>query len=215
MPTTVGHIDFERRPAVAPVDDVRVGGASLATVCVIPPPADARICRRADVRVNRWHPRLVLSDSDRRDLLEQVVSDVAHDGVEVEWLTSKGWSAHARLQGASGLVGYLLTSPEWQEARFTEPRRSTFLIADGSDREDVQKALERLARAVVAYISGNHNVEHKRGLLGTRTTLVLDTSDGLWRLGKRTTQPPTSARACLPIDVASGYRRGARLRLGT
>lgn len=143
--------------------------------------------------MNRWHPRFVLSDSDRRDLLEQVVSEVAHDGVEVEWLTSKDWSAHARLQGTSGLVGYLLTSPEWQEARFSEPHRSTFLITDSSDRDDVRKALARLARAVAAYISGHHNVEHKRGLLGTRTTLLLDTPDGLWRIGKRMTQPPPSA----------------------
>ncbi len=71
--------------------------------------------------MNHWHPRFVLSDSDRRDLLEQIVSEVALKGVEVEWLTSEGWSAHARLQGTTGLVGYLLTSPEWQEARFTEP----------------------------------------------------------------------------------------------
>ena len=143
--------------------------------------------------MNRWHPRFVLSDSDRRDLLDQVVSEVAPKGVEVEWLTSEGWSAHARLQGATGLVGYLLTSPEWQEARFTEPHRSTFLITDSRDRDDVQRALERLARAVTAYISGNHEVEHKRGRLGTRTTLVLDTPDGLWRIGKRTTEPPRFA----------------------
>ena len=136
---------------------------------------------------------VVLSDSDRRDLLEQVVSDVVPKEVEVEWLTSEAWSAHGPRQGATGLVGYLLTSPEWQEARFTEPHRSTFLITDSSDRDDIRKALERLARAVAAYISGNHEVEHKRRLLGIRTTLALHTPDGIWRIGKRATQPPRFA----------------------
>jgi hypothetical protein len=135
----------------------------------------------------------VLSEGDRRDLLEQAAAEVAGEGVEVEWLTSEGWSAHVRLQGATGLVGYLLTSPEWQEARFTEPHRSTFLITDSSEREDVRKALDRLARVVSTYISGCYEVEHKRGLFGTRTTLVMDTPDGLWRIGNRTTRPPRFA----------------------
>lgn len=46
-------------------------------------------------------------------------------------------------------------------------------ITDSSERDDIRKALQRLARAVAAYISGDHEVEHKRGLLGPRTTLVL------------------------------------------
>jgi hypothetical protein len=140
--------------------------------------------------VNHWHPRLVLSDSDRHDLLEQVVSEVAHEGVEVEWLTSEGWSAHARLRGASGRVGYLLTSPEWQEARFSEPHRSTFMLTDSNDRDDLWKALERRGSAVAAYIDGDYAVEHKRGLFGTRKILVVHTPDGSWRIGRRATQPP-------------------------
>jgi DivIVA domain-containing protein len=131
-----------------------------------------------------------LERQDLRDLLEQVISNVVGEQAHVEWLAPEGWSAHARLQSASGQVGYLLSSPEWQEARFEDPRCSTFLITDGDDEDDVRRALERLARAVTAYLSGHHQVENKRGLLGTRTTLVLHTEDGLWRIGKRTTQPP-------------------------
>jgi hypothetical protein len=131
-----------------------------------------------------------LSDSDRRGLLEQVVSEVAEEVVAIEWLASKGWSGHARLRSPSGRVGYLLTSPEWQEARFTEPHCSTFILTDNNDRDDLRRALERLARAVTAYMSGDYEVEHKRSLLGTRTTLVLHTPEGSWRIGKRASQSP-------------------------
>jgi hypothetical protein len=132
----------------------------------------------------------MLSDSDRRDLIQEVLANLVGDRAQVEWLTPDGWSAHARLRGTTGLVGYLLTSPEWQEARFEEPHRSTFMITDSNDERDVRRALERLARAVIAHLSGAHEVERKRGLLGTRTTLVLHTEDGLWRIGNRTTHPP-------------------------
>lgn len=134
----------------------------------------------------------MLSDSHRRDVLEHVVANTVGDKAQVEWLASDEWSAHARLQSATGLVAYLLTSPEWQEARFGEPHRSTFLIADSDDEDDVRRALERLARAVTAYLSGDYEVQDRRGMLGTRTTLVIHSQDGLWRIGKRTTQPPRS-----------------------
>jgi hypothetical protein len=145
------------------------------------------------MQCSQWHSRLMLSDRDRRDLLEQVLANLVGGSAQVEWLTSEGWSAHARLRGATGLIGYLLTSPEWQEARFEDPHRSAFMITDSDDEHDVRRALERLASAVIAYLSGAHEVEHQRGLLGTRTTLVLHTEDGLWRIGKRTTQPPRFA----------------------
>ena len=132
----------------------------------------------------------MLSDSDRRDVLHEVISEVVPTGVGVEWLASEDWSAHARLQGVTGLVGYLLTSPEWQEARFVEPHRSAFILTDGADRDDVQEALRRLARAVVAYICRDYRVERKRGLFGVRTTLVIETTDGPWRVGKSTVHPP-------------------------
>lgn len=125
-----------------------------------------------------------------RDLLEQVVAEVISDAVQVEWLTSANWSAHLRVCSPSGLVGHVLTSPEWQEARFAEPHTSAFILTDGSDLEDAREALQRLARVVNAYVCGNYKIEHTRGLFGTRTTLVINTADGVWRIGRRGAQPP-------------------------
>ena len=61
---------------------------------------------------------------------------------------------------------------------------------DGSDSYDVREALVRLANLVKAYVTGNVEVERKRGLLGVRTTLIVRSEDGPWRMGHRTTQPP-------------------------
>lgn len=133
----------------------------------------------------------MISDRNRRDLLQQVVAHTVGDRAQVEWLESDTWSAHARLQGQTGLVAYLLTSAEWQEARFEALRYSTLLIADGDDEDDVRSALERLATAVAAYLVGDFEVQTRQGLFGTRTTLNIHSQDGLWRVGKRTTtQPP-------------------------
>jgi len=133
----------------------------------------------------------MLSHSDRRALLEGVINRAVSDDVEIQWLTADGWSAHARLQGASGHVAYLLTSPEWQEARFIEPHRSTFIATVADDKEDVRIALDRLAGVVVAYLGGDYEVERRRGLFGSRSTLVVHSQDGAWRIGRRATRPPS------------------------
>lgn len=133
----------------------------------------------------------MLSDSDRLDLLREVVSEVVGAAAQAEWLApGQGWSAHVRLRGVNGFVGYLLTSPEWQEARFEEPHYSTFLIADGDDADFYRRTMERLARLVAAYLSGAHEVEHRPGIWRTRTTLVVRNDDGVWRIGRRLTRPP-------------------------
>lgn len=122
-------------------------------------------------------------------LLRQVVSDVVgNDAAEVEWMPpGDGWSAHARLRGSSGLVSHLLASPEWQEVRFEEPRSSAFILTS-SDEDDVREALTRLARAVVEYLAGRGEVEQAQGVLKTRSILVLRTSDGEWRVGRRSSR---------------------------
>ncbi|TXL57574.1 hypothetical protein [Aeromicrobium terrae] len=132
----------------------------------------------------------MLSDDDRRTLLEQVIGNTVAEEIQVDWLESPGWSAHARLEGSDGLVGYLLTSPEWQEARFAVPHRSTFLITASDDGDDVRQALERLARVVVAYLSNDYEIESRRGIFGVRTTLAIHAADGTWRIGRRMSQPP-------------------------
>jgi hypothetical protein len=119
-----------------------------------------------------------------RDLLERVVTAAVHGDTQVEWLDpGDRWSAHARLVGAGGLVSHVLTSPEVQEARFEEPRCSVGILT-GTDVDEVQEALAKLARAAVEYSAGGGHVEHER-VRGNRPVLVLRTTDGEWRIGKR------------------------------
>jgi hypothetical protein len=125
-----------------------------------------------------------------RNLLEQVISEVAGNAIRVEWVEPEdGWAAHARLRGARDRVSHLLTAPELQEARFEEPRCSV-LILTSTDEDEVHEALAKLTRAVLKYSAGGGHIEHKRGLFGTRTVLVLHTSDGEWRIGKRSGSIP-------------------------
>ncbi|WP_404385016.1 hypothetical protein LL946_04015 [Knoellia locipacati] len=129
------------------------------------------------------------SESDR-DLLEQVVSEVVGGAAQVEWVEpADRWSAHARLRGADGHVSHVLTSPEWQEARFDEPR-CCVVILTSTDEDETREALEKLARAAVEYSSGRGHVERRKGLLGTRPVLVLRTTEGEWRIGKRSGSIP-------------------------
>lgn len=132
-----------------------------------------------------WHSLNVPPDHEL-DLLRQVVRDiVGDDAAEVEWMSpGDGWSAHARLRGRPGLVSHLLTSAEWQEVRFEEPRCSAFILTSDED-DDVREALTKLARAAVEYLAGRGQLEQAKGILKTRSILVLRTSDGEWRVGRR------------------------------
>ncbi|PWN04232.1 hypothetical protein DJ010_00830 [Nocardioides silvaticus] len=133
----------------------------------------------------------MLTDSDQRNLFQEVAAEVVGHTAEVEWLPpGDEWIAHARLRGVGGLVGYVLTSTEWHEARFEEPQYLTFLIADSEDVEYLRKTWARLAKVVAAYVAGEYEVEQRRGLTGNRTFLNVRSDDGVWRIGKRGTRPP-------------------------
>lgn len=127
----------------------------------------------------------MLTGSDRRGLLERAIRENVPAEVEVRWLAPEHWSAHARLTGPTGTVGYLLTSPHWQEARFTQPHSSAFTHTDSEDPDEVSQALNRLTRLVTAYTADDYEIEQERGWFRTRTILVVHTADGLWRIGKR------------------------------
>ncbi len=128
----------------------------------------------------------MLSDRDRRAVLEHVVADIVAPVAQVEWVTTPhNWPTHAWFRGPSGLVSHLLASREWQEARFEEPRCSVFIVTPNDDEGEVRDALGNLARATVEYLSGRGQVEQRRSLFGTRLTLVLHTEEGEWRIGKR------------------------------
>ncbi|WP_157622365.1 hypothetical protein [Nostocoides sp. Soil756] len=126
-----------------------------------------------------------MTSESHRALLEQVVHAVVGRAAQVEWVeTGDGWSAHARLQGASGRVSHVLTSPELQEARFEEPPCSVVIVTT-TDEDEVLEALTKLARAALEYSRGGGHVERRRGLVGTRPVLVLRTEEDEWRIGKR------------------------------
>ena len=125
-----------------------------------------------------------------RELLSQVVDEVVGTTAQVQWETpGPSWSAHVRLRGAAGRVSHVLTSPEWQEARFEEPRCSAFILTS-TDENDVHDALEKLTRAAAEYLAGGGLVEERRGLFGVQRVLVLETVDGEWRIGKRSARHP-------------------------
>lgn len=57
--------------------------------------------------------------------MEEVVSDVLGDE-HIEWLEpERSWAAHIKVTGASGVVGYLLASPEWQDGTCRHVQRPT------------------------------------------------------------------------------------------
>ena len=108
---------------------------------------------------------------------------------EVDFLSpGDSWCAHARLRSAA-LVSHLLTAGEWQEARFEEPRCGV-LILTTTDEDDVRTALNKLAQACVEYLQGRGRIERKRGLVGLRTHLVLQTNEEEWRIGRRSPVVP-------------------------
>jgi len=131
-----------------------------------------------------------MSSGTGGDLMEQVLNEVDEGAAQVEWVEPGGnWSAHVRLCGASSRVSHILTSPEIQEARFKEPECSV-LILTSTDEDEVHVALVKLARAAVEYSAGGGHVEQKKGVLGTPPVLVLRTTDGEWRMGKRSGSVP-------------------------
>jgi hypothetical protein len=126
-----------------------------------------------------------MSSGSERGQLEQVFNEVVGEAARVEWVEpGRDWSAHARLRGAHGRVSHILTSPEIQEARFEDPGCSVAILTS-TDEDEVHEALAKLARAAVEYATGGGHVERTMGLLGTRPVLVLHTTDGEWRIGKR------------------------------
>ena len=120
-----------------------------------------------------------------RDLLEEVLRQVVGQDAQIEWVDEgREWSAHARLVGAGGLVSHVLTSGEIQMARFEDPPCSTVILTS-TDEDEVREALAKLARAVAEYSAGGGHVVQRKGLFGTRPVLVLRTTEGEWRIGKR------------------------------
>lgn len=127
----------------------------------------------------------LMTSESHRAVLEQVVDAVVGGAANVDWVEPGGdWSAHVRLQGSSGRVSHLLTSPEVQQARFEAPPCSAVIVTT-TDEDEALEALTKLARAALEYSRRGGHVERRRGVLGRRPVLVLRTEEGEWRIGKR------------------------------
>ncbi|KAA1424068.1 hypothetical protein [Nocardioides antri] len=130
-----------------------------------------------------------------RAVLEEIVRAVVerHEEIRSEWQSpGSAWSAHVRLHSDEGRACDLLTGAEWQEVRFEHRNRSAFILTT-TDEDDVRDALCRLAQVAEAYLLGRGRVEHRRGIFGRRSVLVLPTAEGEWRIGKRASNPPPMA----------------------
>lgn len=126
-----------------------------------------------------------------RAILAAVVADM-FEAEQLEWLDPEpSWTAHVKVTGDPGRAGHLLTSPEWQEARFEgDPRRTAFLPTS-TDEDEVREALSRLAKTVRSHVQGDGRWEDTRGRFGRRDqVLVLPTDEGEWHIGTRWSRPP-------------------------
>jgi len=127
-----------------------------------------------------------------RTPLEQVVAEVVDDTADVQFVSpGPSWLAHDQFRGDGGLVSHLLTSAEWQDARFEVPRRSVFVLTS-TDQDEVRSALTKLAGACVEYLQGHGEIDRKRGLFRSRKILVLRTAEREWRIGPRSAVVPHS-----------------------
>lgn len=122
--------------------------------------------------------------------LARVVAEVIGTVADAEACEpGRSWDAHTRLRGPSGRVCELLTSAEWQEARFHEPRASVFILTDGTPAQ-AEEALTRLARAVREYLAGQYELRIQRRLFRSERVIELRTVDGEWIIGRRVARVP-------------------------
>ena len=79
----------------------------------------------------------------------------------------------------------LLTAGEWHEVQLAQPQVGVFIVSD-----DVAPTLSMLVRASREYLLGRHKVLRERGLFRSTDTVVLETEEGEWRLGRRRSRLP-------------------------
>lgn len=125
-----------------------------------------------------------MSGNHDSGLAAQVVNDVAGESVQVMFFAPDlHWTSHVRFDGSSGHPCHLLTTSEWLQVQFAEPRCSLYVVR-APDDDVVLTDLSRLVRVCVEYVNGGGRVEYRLGLSGRRRILVVRTSDGEWRVGR-------------------------------
>ena len=129
---------------------------------------------------------------DVQALLRRVVAEVFDADVAATYSTHpKDSHMHrVRLTAADGRChAGLAVSYEWFEATIFDLGVSTFLL-DYDDEEDGKEAVLRaLALVVRAYLRGEGRVEHRRGLLRSRTVFRVVVDNREWELGRRSSRP--------------------------
>jgi hypothetical protein len=138
---------------------------------------------------------LSLLDLMNRLMAELFDADATFDGAErVEGSEARVWTALVRLTSRHG-NGRTVTLRAWRYgviAQFSEPDVSAALVADEDETSVlVEEGLRKLAGPVAVYLQGGGAVKTRRGLWGgRREDLLLDTADGRWRIGRRSTSMP-------------------------
>jgi hypothetical protein len=80
-------------------------------------------------------------------------------------------------------------SYEWFEATIFDLGVSTFLLDYDDEEEAKADVLRALALVVRGYLRGEGRVEHKRGVLRSRTVFRIVIDNREWELGRRSSRP--------------------------
>jgi hypothetical protein len=129
---------------------------------------------------------------DVQALLRRVVAEVFEaDGTATYSTHPKNPHMHrVRLTTADGRRhAGLGASYEWFEATIFDLGVSTFLLDYDDEEEAKADVLRALALVVRGYLRGEGRVEHKRGVLRSRTVFRIVIDNREWELGRRSSRP--------------------------
>jgi hypothetical protein len=129
---------------------------------------------------------------DVQALLRRVVAEAFDADVTATYSTHpKNPHMHrVRLTTADGRRhAGLEASCEWFEATLFDLGVSTFLLDYGDEEQAKADVLRALAVVVRAYLRGEGRVEHRRGLLRSRTVFRIVIDNREWELGRRSGRP--------------------------
>ncbi len=129
---------------------------------------------------------------DVQALLQRVVAEVFDADVTAAYSTHpKNPHMHrVRLTTADGRRhAGLEASYEWFQATVLDLGVSTFLLDYDDEEDDKEAVLRALALVVRGYLRGEGRVEHKRGVLRSRTVFRIVIDNREWELGRRSSRP--------------------------
>jgi hypothetical protein len=125
-------------------------------------------------------------------LLRRVVDEVFDADVEATYSTepNAAYLHRVRLTDSTDTRhAGLRASYEWCDATIFDLGVSTTLFDYDDEEADKEAVLRALALVVRAYLHGEGRVEHRRGLLRSRTVFRVVVNDREWELGRRSSRP--------------------------